>query len=79
MPGYEVNGWVGLGAPASTPVEIVDLLNKEINAALADPAIQKRIVDLGATVFANSPAHFRKHIARETAKWAEVVKFAGLR
>jgi tripartite-type tricarboxylate transporter receptor subunit TctC len=79
VPGYEVNGWVGLGAPASTPVEIVDLLNKEINAALADPTIQKRIVDLGATVFASSPAHFRKHIARETAKWAEVVKFARLR
>jgi len=79
VPGYEVNGWVGLGAPASTPVEIVDLLNKEINAALADPTIQKRIVDLGATVFASSPAHFHKHIARETAKWAEVVKFARLR
>lgn len=79
VPGYEVNGWVGLGAPASTPVEIVDLLNKEINAALADPTIQKRIVDVGATVFASSPAHFRKHIARETAKWAEVVKFAKLR
>ncbi len=79
VPGYEVNGWVGLGAPASTPVEIVGLLNREINAALSDPTIQKRIVDLGATVFASSPAHFRKHIARETAKWAEVVKFAGLR
>jgi tripartite-type tricarboxylate transporter receptor subunit TctC len=79
VPGYEVNGWVGLGAPANTPIEIVHLLNKEINAALTDPTIQKRIVDLGATVFASSPAHFRKHIASETTKWAEVVKFAGLR
>jgi tripartite-type tricarboxylate transporter receptor subunit TctC len=79
VPGYEVNGWVGLGAPAGTPVEIVEFLNMETNAALADPTIAKRIADLGATVFASSPTHFRKHVANETAKWAEVVKFAGLR
>jgi tripartite-type tricarboxylate transporter receptor subunit TctC len=77
--GYEVSGWVGLGTPAGTPVEIVRQLDKAINAALADPTIAKRIADLGATVFASSPTHFREHIARETAKWAEVVKFAGLR
>jgi len=77
--GYEVSGWVGLGTPTGTPVEIVHQLDKAINAALADPTIAKRIADLGATVFASSPTQFREHIARETAKWAEVVRFAGLK
>jgi tripartite-type tricarboxylate transporter receptor subunit TctC len=79
VPGYEAGGWLGIGAPKNTPAEIIDKLNKEINAALADPKMKARIADMGAMVFAGSPANFGKFIAEETEKWAKVVKFAGLK
>ena len=73
VPGYESTSWVGTGAPKNTPVEIVDKLNKEINAGLADPNMKARLVDLGGTVLAGSPADFGKLIAEETEKWGKVV------
>jgi tripartite-type tricarboxylate transporter receptor subunit TctC len=79
VPGYEASSWFGVGAPANTPVEIVEKLNTEINAALADPKIKARLTDLGATGLVGSPADFGKFIAEETEKWAEVVKFAGIK
>ena len=66
-----------IGAPRNTPAEIIDKLNKEINAALADPKIKARFADLGSTVFASSPADFDTFIAAYTEKWAKVIKFAG--
>jgi tripartite-type tricarboxylate transporter receptor subunit TctC len=77
VPGYETSAWFGVGAPRNTPAAIIDKLNKEINAGLADPRIRARFADLGATVFPGSPADFGKFIVDETAKWAKVVKFAG--
>jgi tripartite-type tricarboxylate transporter receptor subunit TctC len=77
VPGYEAAAWYGVGVPRNTPVEIIDTLNKEINAALVDPRIKARLVDLGSTVLALSPADFGKLIAEETVKWAKVVKFSG--
>jgi tripartite-type tricarboxylate transporter receptor subunit TctC len=79
MPGFEASGWNGIGAPKNTPTEIVDRLNKEINAGLTDPKLKARVADLGATVFTGSQADFRKFIADETEKWGKVVKFAGLK
>jgi len=79
VPGYEVSGWIGLGAPKNTPTEIVDRLNKEINAGLADPKARARLADAGGTPLALSSAEFGKLIAEETEKWAKVVKFAGLK
>src|SRR3954451_25392123 len=78
LPGYEASGWQGLGAPKNTPVEITDRLNKEINAALADPKMKGAIADLGGTVLTGSPAGFGKLIADETEKWGKVVKFANI-
>ena len=77
LPGYETSQWFGLGAPASTPAEIVDKLNKEINAALADPKMKARFADLGGTVLPGLPTDFGEFIAEETEKWGKVVKFAG--
>jgi tripartite-type tricarboxylate transporter receptor subunit TctC len=78
VPGYEASGWFGLGAPGNTPNEIVETLNKEINAALADVRIKARITDdLGSATFAGSHADFGRHIADETEKWAKVVKLSG--
>jgi tripartite-type tricarboxylate transporter receptor subunit TctC len=77
IPGFEASLWLGLGAPKNTPAEIIDKLNKEINAGLADPTIKARFSALGGTVFAGSPADFGKLIAEETEKWAKVVKFSG--
>ena len=79
VPGYEASGWHGVGAPANTPREIVEKLNNEINAALADPKMKARLADLGGTVLAGSTAEFGKLIADETEKWAKVVKFSGLK
>jgi tripartite-type tricarboxylate transporter receptor subunit TctC len=78
LPGYEASGWQGIGAPKNTPTEIVDKLNKEINAGLSEPQIKTRLIDLGGTVIAGSPADFRDLIADETEKWAKVVKFANI-
>ena len=77
VPGYEATGWTGIGAPRNTPAEIIDKLNKKINAALADPKIKARFADLGSTVFASSPADLETFIAAYTEKWAKVIKFAG--
>jgi len=79
VPGFETTAWFGVGAPMNTPTEIVDKLNREINAALADPRMKARISDMGAAPFGGSPADFGKLIADETEKWAKVVKFAGLK
>jgi len=78
VPGYEVSTWYGIGAPKATPAEIVEKLNKEINAVLAEPKMKARLPDLGGDALALSPAEFGKLIAEETEKWAKVVKFAGL-
>jgi tripartite-type tricarboxylate transporter receptor subunit TctC len=77
--GYEASAVSGLGAPRNTPAEIIDKLNKEINAALADPNMKARLADLGGTALAGSPADFGKLIADETEKWAKVIKFAGIK
>ena len=79
LPGYEASTWFGVGVPRSTPAEIVDKLNREINTGLADPRIRARLTDVGATPFTGSPADFGRHIAEETEKWAKVVKFAGIK
>jgi tripartite-type tricarboxylate transporter receptor subunit TctC len=79
LPGFEARGWYGIVVPKATPTEIVEKLNKAINAALADPNMKKRFTDLGCAVFAGSPADFGKFIADETVKWAKVVKSAGIR
>ena len=70
VPGYEASAWYGIGAPKNTPTAIIEKLNKEINAGLADPKLRARLADLGGTVFAGSPADFGKLIAEETDKWA---------
>jgi tripartite-type tricarboxylate transporter receptor subunit TctC len=75
--GYEASTMLGVGAPKNTPPEIIDKLNKEINAALADPKIKSRLAELGAPVLVGSPADFGKLIVEETEKWAKVVKFSG--
>ena len=77
--GYEASNCWGVCAPKNTPVEIVEKLNKEINAALADTKIAARLTALGAIPLKGSPADFRKLIADETQKWAKVVKFAGIK
>ena len=79
LPGYEASNWFGVCAPNATPAEIVDKLNKEINAGLADPKMKARIVDLGGDVVALSPADFGKLIAEDTEKWGKVVKSAGIK
>jgi len=79
LPGFEARGWYGIVVPKATPTEIVEKLNKEINAALVDPNMKTRLTDLGAAVFAGSPADFGKFIVDETEKWGKVVKFAGIK
>jgi tripartite-type tricarboxylate transporter receptor subunit TctC len=79
VPGYEASGWHGVGVPANTPREIIEKLNGEINAALSDPKMKARLIDLGGAVLRGSAAEFGKLIADETEKWAKVVKFAGVK
>jgi tripartite-type tricarboxylate transporter receptor subunit TctC len=79
VPGYEADGWSGIAAPKNTPVEIINTLNKEINAGLADPKMKAHLADLGSTPFAESPGDFSKLIADETKKWAEVIQFANIK
>src|SRR5262249_18314903 len=79
VPGYEASAWYGIGAPKNTPAEIVDRLNREINAGLADPKLQARLTDLGGMMLSGSPADFRKLIADETEKWRKVVVASGAR
>jgi tripartite-type tricarboxylate transporter receptor subunit TctC len=77
VPGYEASAWFGVCAPRKTPADIVDRLNREINAALADPAMKAHLADLGGTPLPGSPADFGNLIVAETEKWAKVVKFSG--
>lgn len=77
LPGYEASAWYGLGAPRRTPGEIVDKLNKTMNAILADPKTKARFTELGGSTLPGSPADFAKYLADETEKWGKVVKFAG--
>ena len=79
LPGYEASGWYGVGAPKNTPTEIVDKLNKEINAALANPKMKTQLADLGGIVLTLSPAEFGKLIADETEKWGKVIRAANIK
>jgi tripartite-type tricarboxylate transporter receptor subunit TctC len=79
VPGYEASQWFGIGAPKNTAADIVDKLNSEINAGLADPKIKARLADLGGEVLALSPADFGRLIADETEKWGKVIRAAGIR
>ena len=79
VPGYEASAWYGIGTPKNTPTEIVEMLNKEISAGLADLKMSARLADLGGTVLAGLPADFGKFIADETEKWGRVIKFANIK
>jgi tripartite-type tricarboxylate transporter receptor subunit TctC len=79
VPGYEASSLYGIGAPRNTPAEVIDRLNKEVNAALADPKLKTRLADLGGTPFGGSSAEFGRLMADETEKWGKVVKFAGIK
>ena len=79
LPGYEASSWFGVGVPKGTPAEIVEKLNREINAGLADPNVNARLTDLSGTVLPGSPADFGKLVADETEKWAKVIKFANIK
>jgi tripartite-type tricarboxylate transporter receptor subunit TctC len=79
VPGFEASDSLGIGAPKDTPAEIVDKLNKEINAALADPKIKARFADLGGTPLALTPAEYGRLLADETAKWSKVIRSAGIK
>ncbi|HJY47781.1 MAG TPA: tripartite tricarboxylate transporter substrate-binding protein, partial [Stellaceae bacterium] len=74
VPGYDVSAWYGVGAPKGTPAGVIDKINKEINAGMADPKLQAQIADFGGIPFALSPADFGKFIADETEKWAKVIR-----
>jgi tripartite-type tricarboxylate transporter receptor subunit TctC len=79
LPGYEVNAWIGIGAPKNTPVEVIDKLNREINAGLADPRIAARVAGMASTPFIASPAELDKLVVEQTAMWAKVIKSAGIK
>lgn len=79
VPGYEATGWAGIGAPRDTPPEIIAILNKQANAALADPTFKARIAELGVQAFANSPAEFGEFIVEYTEKWTKVIQTAGIK
>jgi tripartite-type tricarboxylate transporter receptor subunit TctC len=79
LPGYGANTWNGVAVPRNTAAEIIDKLNREINAGLADANIKARLTDLGATALPMSPAEFGKLAADETERWGKVIKFAGIK
>jgi len=79
VPGYEASGWFGFGSPKSTPTEVIDKLNREINTALADPKIKVQLADLGSSALAGSPADFSKLIAEDTEKWGKVIRAANIK
>ena len=79
VPGYETSSWFGIAAPAGTPADIIEILNRETNAGLADPAIKARLADMGCMVLTGSAADFGKLIADETAKWGKVIRDAGIK
>jgi tripartite-type tricarboxylate transporter receptor subunit TctC len=79
LPGYEASAWFGIGVPKSTPAELIERLNKEVNISIADPKFKARLANLGGTVLAGSPADFGKLISDETKKWGKVIKSAGIK
>ena len=79
VPGYEAGGWYGIGVPRNVPTEIVDRLNRDINASLADPKLKQRLAGLGYVTLGGSSAEFRNMIAQDVDKWARVIKFAGIK
>ncbi len=79
VPEYEASLWFGIAAPRNTPAGVVDLLNSEINAALAEPKIKSQLADMGGTAFTGSSAEFGKFTGAETEKWAKVIKFANVK
>jgi tripartite-type tricarboxylate transporter receptor subunit TctC len=79
VPGYEASQWYGLAAPANTPPDIVDRLNREISAALADPGMKARLAAIGGAPLPGSAAEFGRLISEETEKWAKVVRAAGIK
>jgi tripartite-type tricarboxylate transporter receptor subunit TctC len=79
LPGFEANSWIAVGAPKNTPAEIIDKLNREVNAGLADPKIVGRLADLGSTALVLSPADLDKFVVNETEKWGKVVRAAGIK
>jgi len=79
VPGYEASGFAGIGAPKNTPPEIIDLLNKELNAGLRDEKVKARIVELGGTVLGGTPAEFSAILSEAIDKWTKVIKFAGIK
>ena len=79
VPGYEASGWEGIGAPKSTPAEIIDKLNKEVNAALADPKMKANLANLGDVATPMSPADFGKFIIEEAEKWGKVIRAANIK
>jgi tripartite-type tricarboxylate transporter receptor subunit TctC len=79
VPGYQASGWNGIGVPRNTPAEIIEKLNREINAGLGDAKLKAQFAELGATVLLQTPAEFGKLVAQETDKWARVIKFAGIK
>jgi tripartite-type tricarboxylate transporter receptor subunit TctC len=79
VPGYEASGWQGVGAPRNTPDEIIERLNQEINAGLADPTLKGRLASLGGVVFTNTPASFGTFISEETEKWGKAIRAANIK
>ena len=79
IPGFAVDGWIGVGVPSGTPADVVAVLNRELNAGLADPAVRARLTDLGAAPFPHAPAEFGAYVAAETEKWGKVVRSAGVK
>jgi len=79
VPGYEASTWFGVGAPRNTPADIVERLNRDINACLAEPAMKARLADLDGATLIGTPADFARLVAEETEKWGKVVKFAGIK
>jgi tripartite-type tricarboxylate transporter receptor subunit TctC len=79
VPGFEASSWFGIAAPRRTPVEIIERLNREINAGLADPTINARLADMGGMPLPGSPADYGKLIAGETEKWGKVIRAAGIK
>jgi len=78
VPGYEASGFAGIGAPKNTPPEVVTLLNRELNLAVADSKVRARIAEIGGTPLGGTPADFVKLLSEATEKWAKVIKFAGI-
>ena len=79
VPGYEVSGSIGVGVPSGTPRDIIERLNRELNAGLANPGVKARLAELGADTVPMTPAEFGTYLAAETAKWAKVIKAAGIK